>query len=172
MGARGILPSVILLTAVASGCAMHGGARPSPFPRPGGPAVGSSPASSEAAALGWTIVEQALALRGAPYAPGGTGPDRFDCSGLVQYVYASAGIDLPRTVRGQRGAAQPIALAAVQPGDLLFFKTEGRKPSHVAIAIGDGTFVHAPNARGEVRVESLSSAYWRARFDSARRVTR
>lgn len=171
MNARRLLPGVILLTVIVGGCAARGVPRPSPFPRPAG-STAMSPAISGAGtqAIGLAIVEQALALRGAPYAPGGAGPDRFDCSGLVQYVYSSVGVALPRTVAAQRDATEPIALAAAGPGDLFFFRTEGRKPSHVAIAIGDGTFVHAPNARGEVRVESLGSGYWRARVDSARRV--
>jgi cell wall-associated NlpC family hydrolase len=171
MDAHRFLPCVILLTVMVGGCAAHGGPRPSPFPRPAGfPATSPALPGDGTPAIGLAIVEQALALRGSPYAPGGAGPDRFDCSGLVQYVYSSVGIVLPRTVAAQRDATEPIALAAAGPGDLLFFRTEGRKPSHVAIAIGDGTFVHAPNARGEVRVESLGSHYWRGRVDSARRV--
>jgi cell wall-associated NlpC family hydrolase len=169
MDVRTILPGVILLTALLGGCAAHSTApRPSPFPRPGSPGAARPSAPSEI--LGRAVVQQALALRGAPYAPGGAGPDRFDCSGLVHFVYRSVGIELPRTVVTQRAATHAVPLSAVRPGDLLFFKTEGSKPSHVAIALGDGSFVHAPSARGAVRVESLSSTYWGARLESARRV--
>ena len=59
----------------------------------------------------------------------------------------------------------------IKPGDLLFFATNGHGASHVAIAIGEDRFVHAPNSRGVVRVEALTSDYWGSRYKGARRVT-
>ena len=120
--------------------------------------------------IGEQVVQAALGLQGRPYAPGGSGPGAFDCSGLVQYVYAQAGVALPRTVSEQFATTVPIDGDAVLPGDLLFFKMVGRKPSHVAIALGDGRFVHAPSSRGAVRIEDLSAPYWRQRLEGARRV--
>jgi cell wall-associated NlpC family hydrolase len=116
------------------------------------------------------VVRHALRVLGRPYTAGGSGPERFDCSGLVQYAYGLAGFSVPRTVTGQLEASEPVSRDAVAPGDLLFFRISGGKPSHVGIALGDGTFVHAPSERGEVRIESLESEYWTSRFYTARRV--
>ncbi|HEV3216419.1 MAG TPA: NlpC/P60 family protein, partial [Vicinamibacterales bacterium] len=57
------------------------------------------------------------------------------------------------------------------PGDLLFFSTTGPGATHVAIALDSQRFVHAPNSTGVVRVETLSSGYWSARYVGARRIT-
>jgi cell wall-associated NlpC family hydrolase len=188
-GSKGYGLFVILLTALACGCAARG-ATPSPFPtvtsaksKPR-PVPAADPAAAEGAeaatpgavgtggsiALGSAAVQAALQMLGKPYAPGGSGPDRFDCSGLVQYAYSRIGFSVPRTVSEQFQATEPIAKSAVAAGDLLFFRISGSGPSHVAIALGDGTFVHAPNRRGEVRVEALDAEYWDARFVGAHRV--
>jgi cell wall-associated NlpC family hydrolase len=172
------LTGVIVLTALSAAACVSAGPRPrpEPFPRPGAaePKVECPAPNAECAvtplADGLALVNAALDLRGTPYAPGGSGPDRFDCSGLVQYVFAEFGIALPRTVTRQFDATVEVPFEQLAPGDLLFFRTAGEGPSHVAIAVGDGTFVHAPSSRGVVRVESLASSYWRGRFDSARRV--
>jgi cell wall-associated NlpC family hydrolase len=163
---------VILLTLLTGACATRG-ARPQPFPTPGAEIAKETPRLEPVTdSDGPAIVQAALDLQGSPYGPGGSGPDRFDCSGLVQFVFARFDIALPRTVAQQFAATTPVDSARVNAGDLLFFRISGEKPSHVAIALGDGRFVHAPSARGTVRVESLSSPYWRDRFQSARRVTR
>lgn len=176
--ARVLRVAVILLTASVAACASHV-ARPEPFPRPrvdrpaedAGCETPESPCG-DASLVAATpdVIRAALNLRGRPYAPGGAGPDRFDCSGLVQFVYRQVGIDLPRTVSMQFAATHAVPLVSARAGDLLFFRVSGAKPSHVAIAIGDGTFVHAPSARGTVRVESLGAPYWRDRLESVRRV--
>lgn len=107
---------------------------------------------------------------GTPYRLGGTDPvEGFDCSGLVQYVYAYYGIAVPRDVRSQYLAGLK-EVDEILPGDLLFFATEQRDASHVALAINSRQFVHAPNSRGVVRVENLSSGYWNKRYLGARRV--
>jgi len=105
-----------------------------------------------------------------PYRPGGSDPSGFDCSGLVQYVFAQHGRRLGRIVRQQFAEGESIDAGNVRPGDLVFFVTDGRHVSHVGIAIGGDRFVHAPNARGVVRVESLGSDYWSRHFAGARRV--
>lgn len=181
MGSMGSLvraSGVILLTALSAwGCASSGvAARPEPFPRPPGsegygePATAGTPGAPPIVPQGTAIVAAALRLKGTPYAPGGSTPIGFDCSGFVQYVFAEQGLALPRTVTGQFDATVQIPFEQLAPGDLLFFRTFADEPSHVAIAVGDGTFVHAPSSRGVVRVESLTAAYWRERFDSVRRV--
>ena len=117
------------------------------------------------------VVTTALTLRGMPYRNGGSQPsDGFDCSGLVQWVFAQHGTVLPRDVRQQFDAGRKIDADEVKPGDLVFFKTVSKGASHVGIAIGGDEFVHAPNSRGVVRVESLSNAYWSKRWLGARRI--
>jgi len=172
---------VIVLTALsAGGCASASGKpKPEPFPRPSAtkePTPGAECPPTDAGCTGAPLVQgselvaAALDLRGRPYAPGGSSPDGFDCSGFVQYVFSEVGLSVPRTVTNQYDATVEVPFEQLAPGDLLFFRTSGDRPSHVAIAIGDGTFVHAPSSRGVVRVESLASSYWRQRFDSVRRV--
>lgn len=112
----------------------------------------------------------ALSLMGSPYRAGGNHPSRgFDCSGLVNYVFASAaGTRLPRTADSQAGVSRPIARRELRAGDLVFFNTLGRPNSHVGIYIGDGRFVNAPSSGGRVRIDTLDNPYFAKRFESAR----
>lgn len=113
-----------------------------------------------------------MGLRGVPYRLGGADPTGFDCSGLVQYVFAQYGIAMPRVVDQQWEIGDKVKPSKIEPGDLIFFDTErwGRGASHVGIAIGPDSFVHAPNSNGVVRVETLGANYWGARYVGARRV--
>ena len=115
---------------------------------------------------------QALLALGVEYRNGGSSPVQgFDCSGLVAYVFREAyGIQLPRNTRGQSELGRPVALADLEPGDLVFYNTLDRPFSHVGIYLGENRFVHAPKAGSGVRVESLRAAYWSTRFDGARRI--
>ena len=90
----------------------------------------------------------------------------------MQYVFAQYRLAVPRVVEEQYEMGDKIRPSDIQPGDLIFFntKTRGRGASHVGIAIGQDTFVHAPNSSGVVRVEALSSSYWGSRYLGARRV--
>ena len=119
---------------------------------------------------GNSLVDAALAFRGVPYRNGGAEPDGFDCSGFTQYVFGQFGIALPRDTRQQYGEGKAVDAEDLAPGDLLFFTTVARGPSHVAIAIDRDRFVHAPSSTGVVRVERLSSSYWNRRYLGARRV--
>jgi cell wall-associated NlpC family hydrolase len=110
-------------------------------------------------------------LRGVPYRNGGIDPTGFDCSGFVQYVFASHGASLPREVKDQYRVGEEIERDEVQPGDLIFFETISRGASHVGLAIGGDQFIHAPSSTGVVRVERFTSSYWAPRFVGARRVT-
>jgi cell wall-associated NlpC family hydrolase len=116
------------------------------------------------------VVATALGLRGVPYRNGGTDPSGFDCSGLVQYVFAQHGLALPREVRAQFQLGRDVRLAGVEKGDLIFFTTETAGASHVGLAIGGDEFVHAPSSRGVVRVEKFSSPYWARRVVGVRRL--
>lgn len=116
------------------------------------------------------VLEIAHSLLGAPYAPGGSGPKGFDCSGLVQYVFRQIGIDLPRTSGEQYGRVSLISLQELQPGDLLFFKISKRRISHVGIYVEDDRFIHAPSPGKKVSYASLSEPYWQKRFVGAGRL--
>jgi cell wall-associated NlpC family hydrolase len=111
-----------------------------------------------------------LALQGAPYRNGGSDPNGFDCSGFTQWVFAQHGIALPREVREQFELGKRVKSDKVLPGDLLFFHTVERGPSHVGIAIGPDAFVHAPSSRGVVRIERVSADYWSRRLIGIRRI--
>lgn len=115
----------------------------------------------------------AVSLVGSPYRLGGTSPETgLDCSGFVGHVFRqAAGVVLPRDSRAISEAAQPLAHAELQPGDLVFFNTLNRAFSHVGIYLGNDRFVHAASSRtGSVMVSNLNDRYWRERFDGARRV--
>lgn len=118
------------------------------------------------------LVLNAMTFLGVPYRRGGTSSDTgFDCSGFVRAIYEqTAGLILPRKASEQAATSQKIDRSDLQPGDLVFFNTMRRAFSHVGIYIGDGKFIHSPKPGAEVRVESLSLAYWAHRFDGARRV--
>lgn len=117
------------------------------------------------------VVATALTLRGVPYRNGGSTPAGFDCSGFTQYVFAQHGVRMPREVRDQfiQGAAAGKPYAA---GDLIFFSTTSREPSHVGIVISAEEFVHAPSSRGVVRIERFTAPYWAQRLIGVRRVDR
>ena len=104
----------------------------------------------------------ALALVGSPYANGGASPEAgFDCSGLVAYVYARAlRRELPRNTFDL--ARTGAAVGDPQPGDLLFYNTQGRPFSHVGIYLGESRFVHAPSTGGVVRIEDMRPATGRS----------
>ena len=113
----------------------------------------------------------ALALRGSPYRNGGDDPAGFDCSGLVRYVYGQHGVAMPRSVGELFRTGTGVPPDDLQPGDLVFFDTLGGGASHVGIAIGGDSFVHAPSTSGVVRVDRIGARYWTARYIGARRVT-
>jgi cell wall-associated NlpC family hydrolase len=104
----------------------------------------------------------ALGKVGSPYRWGGTGPAAFDCSGLVSWAFAQAGVPVPRTSRAQAQAGTPVSRADLQPGDLVFFYSPVR---HVGIYIGDGQMVHSSRAGKPVAVAPIDGRP----FHSARR---
>lgn len=118
------------------------------------------------------IVVNALAQVGKPYRYGGTGPDAFDCSGLVQYVYAQSGLKLPRTTGAQFRSGHAIDPTEARTGDLLFYRFEDKKPepSHVVVYLGDGEAVHAPVTGGSVRATRVDIPAFEKRLVGARRV--
>lgn len=116
-------------------------------------------------------VSAALSRVGDPYVWGGTGPAAFDCSGLVQWSFAQAGISLPRTAAEQYLTGPRLALSDAQPGDLLFWAYDPNDPSfvdHTAIYLGNGMMVEAPHTGLNVQVVPVPGA--RGAFSGAVRV--
>lgn len=123
------------------------------------PAVAGAPAAATRAAA----VDLAKSKVGSPYRYGATGPNAFDCSGLVSWAFKKAGKSLPRTSRAQSKVGTPVSRDELQPGDLVFFY----KPvSHVGIYIGDNKIVHASTRKSPVKISDMS----RMKFNSARRI--
>ncbi len=119
-----------------------------------------------------TVVRLAKAQLGIPYRYGGSNPKQgFDCSGLVYYTHNKAGVDVPRTSEQQYRAATPVASGDLKPGDLLFYRTNGRLVSHVGIYVGNRQFIHAPNRKGAVRFAKIDEKFWTQRFVGAGRFT-
>ena len=101
-----------------------------------------------------TAIAAARSRLGTPYLWGATGPNRFDCSGLMLWSYARAGVALPRTSRAQYAGLPHVALSELQPGDLVFYATNTADPGtihHVAMYLGDGLVIHAPHTGDVVR---------------------
>ena len=96
-------------------------------------------------------VDFAAAQLGDPYVYGGTGPNSWDCSGLVQGSYRAAGVSLPRVVGPQYGATRHISMSQLQPGDIVFYGDM----SHDGIYIGKGKVIHAPHPGRSVEVTGL-----------------
>ena len=154
-----------------------GGSRPTPTPTPTPPALGGGhfgvlPRTLTPDSAARELVAQALLLVGSPYRWGGSRAELgFDCSGLIRYVFAeSLQWRLPGSAREQFRVGQEVDRDSLLPADLLFFSTAGSQASHVGLCIGPRRFVHAPSARGVVRVEELRGHYWLNQFDGGRRL--
>jgi cell wall-associated NlpC family hydrolase len=115
-------------------------------------------------------IEIAKSLIGSPYRYGGTSPKGFDCSGFVYYVFGKAGLSAPRTTKAQFNISQRLPLNQARPGDLLFFKIDSRKLSHVGLYTGAGQFIHASTSQKMVSEASLDNPYWLKRFISVGRI--
>jgi uncharacterized protein YgiM (DUF1202 family) len=124
--------------------------------------------------IGSRLASRGLELRGVRYRWGGESPNGFDCSGFVYFLLRDQfGLhNLPRRASEQyyqMGTAVDKEDLAV--GDLVFFTTYKAGPSHVGVYIGDGNFVHASSAGGQVQINSLSEGYYKKRLVGARRIT-
>jgi len=117
------------------------------------------------------MLATARAQMGIRYKWGGTSRNGFDCSGFTTYVFAKHGINLPRTANAQSNVGRVVQRGALQPGDLVFFKTSTyARVTHVGIYIGNDQFIHASSGGGSVRINSLSENYYNQRYVGARRV--
>ncbi len=111
--------------------------------------------------MGEKAFKAAESKLGAPYVYGAAGPDAFDCSGLVQWAYKQAGLNLPRTSYDQAVAGVPVSRDALQVGDVISFYGG----SHSGIYAGNGNVIHASTAGQPVKLAPVSSMP----FDGARR---
>lgn len=120
---------------------------------------------------GADIVAETESYLGIRYVHGGESPTGFDCSGLTYYVFNKLGYTLPRSVEAQSRSGYAVGNDLLKPGDLVFFATLGGKhPSHVGIYVGEGQFLHSPNARSRVSYGDLTKGYWLKTYVGARRV--
>ncbi|MFF3497626.1 NlpC/P60 family protein [Streptomyces sp. NPDC003247] len=114
------------------------------LPGPGG----AAPASGRAAAA----LAAARSALGRPYVWGANGPTGFDCSGLVQWSYAQAGVSLPRTSQAQAYAGRRVPLAQARPGDIVTYRSDA---GHVGMYAGNGQVIHAPYPGAPVRYDPV-----------------
>jgi cell wall-associated NlpC family hydrolase len=116
----------------------------------GDPSQPTGPVSAPSSAAGVAIAAAESKL-GAPYVWGAAGPSAFDCSGLVVWAYAQAGVSIGRDTYALEGQGTVVPLSQIQPGDMVFYWGGG----HVALYVGGGTVIHAPHTGDVVRYASL-----------------
>ncbi|MFQ1002100.1 C40 family peptidase [Modestobacter sp. SSW1-42] len=146
----------------AASRATRSATEPAPAPVPAAasaPAAAPAPVAAAAPAgggsgSGQAAVATAMAQRGKPYVWGGNGPGSFDCSGLVKYAYAAAGVSLPRSSSQQATVGRAVSRGDLQPGDLIAF---GSPVYHIGIYIGNGQMVHAPTSGDVVKVAPIDA---------------
>jgi alpha-tubulin suppressor-like RCC1 family protein len=124
-----------------------GGALAAPTTRWSGPVPAQLPQMTRALA-------SATAQLGKPYLWGGTGPDVFDCSGLMVWSWGLAGVHLPRVASDQQNWAIPLTASQAQPGDLVFF---GQPAHHVGMNLGHGLMIDAPHTGASVEIVSIAA---------------
>jgi len=123
---------------------------PSTAPQAAPPPAPAPPAATGGGAV--TAVAEAHKQLGKPYVWGAAGPDSFDCSGLTQWVWAKAGVQLPHYTGDQWNAGRHVTKDQLIPGDLVFFDAS---LDHVGIYIGNGQMIHAPHTGAVIRVEDV-----------------
>lgn len=114
-------------------------------------------------------VEYAKQFLGAPYRWGASSGKAFDCSGYTTYVLKKFNVNLGRTATSQFNGGIKVERSDLQPGDLVFFTTYKKGPSHVGIYIGDNKFIHASSGVDQVTITDLDTNYYRKRYLGARR---
>ncbi|HCW72796.1 MAG TPA: hypothetical protein DHM90_02260 [Clostridiaceae bacterium] len=129
---------------------------------------GSSGYTGSASVSSNAIVNKAYQYLGVPYVWGGTTPSGFDCSGFIQYVYRSQGVNLPRVSRGQASSGSYVSISNAQPGDILYFGQSS--VTHVGIYIGNNKMIHAPSPGKSVMITDISWHVRNYRIKGARRI--
>lgn len=113
------------------------------------------------------LIEDAKDQKGIRYLWGGESPKGFDCSGFVQYVFNNQNVQIPRTVANIWKHSAPVDQPSI--GDLVFFETYQKGPSHLGIYLGNGEFIHAGESKG-VTISGLNEEYWESRYLGSRRI--
>lgn len=138
------------------------------------PAVAAAKGGVEAPKAGESIKDRLLRVAqrmlAVPYRFGGTTLWGLDCSGFVQKTFAFLNLELPRSAREQFREGAKVAKADLSPGDLVFFRTYAKYPSHVGIYLGDNRFVHASSRERKVTVDSLDEPYYMKHYLGAKRL--
>ena len=115
------------------------------------------------------LVKLAKSKLGCKYVWGATGPNTFDCSGLMLWCHKQLGISIPRTSLAQSKSGKAVYKSDLQPGDLIFWKTTSAEVGHVGMYVGNNQFIHAPNKSKPVKYDSLDNSYYKSRYVRARR---
>lgn len=114
-------------------------------------------------------VDYAKKYLGVPYKWGASSGKAFDCSGFSLYIMKKFNVNLERTASGQFQSGMKVAKDELQPGDLVFFSTYKKGPSHVGMYIGDNKFIHASSGVDHVTITDLDTSYYKRRYLGARR---
>lgn len=145
------MPRTALLTAALTGALLA----------PVGATTLAAPAAASQQSFGDRVVSEAARHDGKDYRYGATGPDAFDCSGYVQFVFRAVGVELPRTSAEQYAASQPVDKAAAVPGDLLAFHDSRGRVTHVGIYAGDHAMWVASTGSDRVRLQEVYTDAYR-----------
>ena len=129
----------------------------------------SSNSSSSSNSIGEKLVNLAKGKLGCKYVWGATGPNTFDCSGLMLWCHKQLGITIPRTSLAQSKSGKSVSKSDLQVGDLIFWKTTSAEVGHVGMYVGNNQFIHAPNKSKPVKYDSLDNSYYKSRYVRARR---
>ena len=129
----------------------------------------SSNSSSSSNSIGEKLVNLAKGKLGCKYVWGATGPNTFDCSGLMLWCHKQLGITIPRTSLAQSKSGKSVSKSDLQVGDLIFWKTTSAEVGHVGMYVGNNQFIHAPNKSKPVKYDSLDNSYYKSRYVGARR---
>ncbi|NJD61772.1 MAG: LysM peptidoglycan-binding domain-containing NlpC/P60 family protein, partial [Deltaproteobacteria bacterium] len=130
----------------------------------------SEPPGGGAVGIKEKLVAIARKMLDIPYRFGGSSLLGIDCSGYVQKVFSLLDIVLPRTAREQFHLGELVGMDNLSIGDLVFFRTYAKFPSHVGIYLGDNRFIHASSRDRKVTIDSLDAPYYLKRFIGGRRL--
>lgn len=117
------------------------------------------------------VVSKAQEFLGAKYIYGQKNSRQTDCSGFTQQVFKEVGVSLPRSAAEQAKIGSTVDINSLEVGDLLFYKTYNKEPSHVAIYVGDGQIIHASYKNKQVQYDTMDKAYYKKRFVYAKRLS-
>ncbi len=118
------------------------------------------------------VVKTAQSQLGTRYVLGGASPSSgFDCSGLIYWAYKQHNISIPRITKDQAYAGKGVSTNSLQPGDILVFEqSSAPNKLHTGLYVGNDQFIHSPNSKSKVRIDSVTSSYWQKSLLVARRV--